>query len=311
MPMDIAQWFAARPLVLGTGSIYERLRREPSVRYDDHVAHTALIYDPAAADIIANTVLEYIGVAVERRLPMLLTTATWKASAPRVARSAFAGTDVNGDHVRFLRQLVDSHAPELDAVVAGAMGPVGDAYKPAEGLDQSSAERVHSRQVEALAGAGVDAIVAWTLPAAPEARGLASALAASGTPYILSFVVRDSGSLLDGTDLSDLIARVDDETTTPPIGYFVNCVHPDVAGAALDRCARRDRVIGFKANTSTLRPEQLAEATELITERPRTLATAVAALRARHSLRFIGGCCGTSTAHLKAIADELGGIETA
>lgn len=308
MPIDdVAAWLDERPLVLGAGSIYERLRRDPAVEYDDHVAHAGLIYQPGPARVISDTLLEYIEVAQDGRLPMLLSTATWKASAPRIARSGFAGRDLNGDQTRFLRELLRTRAPALDCLVAGAMGSIGDAYKPAEGLDEHSAQRVHAPQIEALCRAGVDLIVVWTLPAAPEARGLAAALAAAGIPYVLSFVVRDSGTLLDGTMLTDVITAIDDAHSRPPLGYFINCVHPDVASAALDQCARRDRVIGFKSNTSSLRPEQLAQADELITEAPATLAAAIVALRARHPMRFIGGCCGTTTAHMKAIAAALTG----
>ena len=42
----------------------------------------------------------------------------------------------------------------------------------------------------------------------------------------------------------------------PPLGYLINCVHPTVLEAALDRVpAAAHRILGLKANTSALRPE--------------------------------------------------------
>ena len=60
--------------------------------------------------------------------------------------------------------------------------------------------------------------------------------------------------------------------------------------------------MGLRANTSTLRPEQLNDAADLVTQAPEELARHMLATRQRHGLRIVGGCCGTGTAHIEEIA---------
>ena len=79
-------------------------------------------------------------------------------------------------------------------VICGLMSCRGDAYKPAERLSEDGAFRFHSWQAEKLAEAGVDFLLAATLPALSEAIGLAAAQAATGKPYIISFVLRPQGN---------------------------------------------------------------------------------------------------------------------
>jgi len=59
----------------------------------------------------------------------------------------------------------------------------------------------HYWQAEKLADTGVDFLLAATLSAFSEATGLALALAATAKPYVLSFVVRPEGTMLEGTPL--------------------------------------------------------------------------------------------------------------
>ena len=51
---------------------------------------------------------------------------------------------------------------------------------------------------QALAETDVDFLMAATLPAFSEAHGMATAMAATGRPYVFSFVLRRDGALLAG-----------------------------------------------------------------------------------------------------------------
>jgi homocysteine S-methyltransferase len=99
---------------------------------------------------------------------------------------------------------------------------------------------------------------------------------------------------------------IDNSVSNPPTGYAVNCVHPKVfAGgmSALD-ASHRSRIFSFQANTANLRPEELNEAKELITEEPDVLAELILdAHREFHTL-FMGGCCGTDTRHIEQLAQK-------
>ncbi len=286
------------------GSIYERLRRRPDIEYDPHIAHAALIYDDVYAQHLADVHREYIAVAKRHGLPMLMGTGTWKASPVRLARSAFSERPVSRDNVVFSRELAESEScPATPIFVAGFLGFSGDSYRPEQSLSVEEAARFHGPQAEALADGGADVLLAATLPAVAEARGLARAMEATGAPYLLSFVVQDDGTVLDGTPIAEAVDRIDQEMTRTPLGYFVNCVHPLVVEAAFAACGESvaGRFIGFRANTSTLRPKDLDGRADLVTEDPATLANHMARVHSSLGIKIIGGCCGTNTLHIDAM----------
>ena len=70
--------------ILGEGSMYERLRRDPAVEFDPHIAHAGLIYDPASARVMEETHREYLDIGQKYGLPMVAATATWRANAERI-----------------------------------------------------------------------------------------------------------------------------------------------------------------------------------------------------------------------------------
>jgi homocysteine S-methyltransferase len=59
------------------------------------------------------------------------------------------------------------------------------------------------------------------------------------------------------------------------------------------------------ANTSARTPEELDGLEALDTEEPAPFGAAVAALRPAFGVGFLGGCCGTTTAHMEAIAERI------
>jgi homocysteine S-methyltransferase len=190
------------------------------------------------------------------------------------------------------------------------LGPAGDAYRPQEALPAPEAEVYHAFQARALAEAGVDFLIAATLPAYSEALGLARAMAASGLPYVLSFVLRPTGTLLDGTPLHEAVRKIDGSVSPNPFCYLVNCVHPTVFAQAFERELARapclgERVWGLQGNTSCRSPEELDNLAELETEAPRAFAGAMARLHDRFGMRVLGGCCGTDERHIEAIANSI------
>ncbi len=192
-------------------------------------------------------------------------------------------------------------------LIGGQIGPRGDAYTPEESLTPDAAERFHAPQLEALAAAGVDFLYAATLPAVAEARGIARAMAAQGLPYVLSFVIRRDGTVLDGTPLAEAIERLDAEAPCPAAGYAVNCVHPATLSEGLAALERHDpqlvrRILSFQANTSARDPKELDGLAELETEAPEILAGLMVNAHHRYGTLFLGGCCGTDTSHIECLA---------
>ena len=132
---------------------------------------------------------------------------------------------------------------------------------------------------------------------------MADACAGTGVPFLLSFVVRPDGTVLDGTPLADAIALIDDTAPVPPAGFGVNCVHPAVLARALAVTGPAAvRVVYFQANASALSPEELVGHPELVGDGPAELAEAIRDVRDHFGIRALGGCCGTGTEHIDAIA---------
>ena len=158
-----------------------------------------------------------------------------------------------------------------------------------------------------MAEAQVDFLYAATLPALSEAEGIAQAMAKIGLPYILSFVIRRDGTLLDGTPLAQAIEAIDNTTPKPPAGYGVNCVYPTVFSQGLTALEEQTpslsrRILSYQANTSAKEPEELDGLSELETENPETLAELMLQAYQQFHTPFFGGCCGTDTSHIECLA---------
>jgi hypothetical protein len=161
-----------------------------------------------------------------------------------------------------------------------------------------------------LAETGVDFLLAATLPALNEATGLALALAATGKPYIISFVARPEGTLLDGTPFTDAFATIDDTIDPRPLAYMINCTHASLFKSALmdeinSSPSVRSRVVGLFANTAALTPEELDSSDTLVEEAPEVFGRSVADLKEDLGMKILGGCCGTDERHIRALAERL------
>jgi homocysteine S-methyltransferase len=299
------------PLILGEGAVIERLRRMPDIRLDEHVVNSALIYDDRGRSALTEICRQYLAIGRSHGLPLLLSTPTWRAGHGRIAAAGLAGRDLNGDNFRFLDALRREQGDfGKKVIISGLMSCKGDAYKPEEALDATEACDFHAWQAETLAAAGVDLLLAATLPALSEAVGLAQAQAATGLPYLVSFVARPDGTLLDGTPLKVAIAAIDSQASPPPLAYLVNCTHASVFRRAVSHERNssphvRERVIGLFANTAALSPEELDNSTELVEEAPETFGADVAALHKELNLKVLGGCCGTDNRHIDCLARRL------
>ena len=309
--LPFAQLLAASPVILAEGAVIERLRRMDGVEFDPHVVNSALVYDDSGRSALVAICRQYLEIGRTHDLPLLLSTPTWRASRERIEAAGLAGRDLNGDNFRLLDGLRNEYGDYARKVyICGLMSCRGDAYRPADALPAAEAERFHAWQADALASSGVDLLLAATLPAVSEAIGLAKALAATGLPYLISFVVRPEGTLLDGTPLHEVLPAIDAATSPQPLAYLVNCTHASLFKQAFLHEVNsspliRERIVGLLANTAALSPEELDQSTDLVEEAPERFGLAVAGLHYDLGIKILGGCCGTDDRHIRCLADEL------
>lgn len=313
MTDNFDQTIAQAPLILTEGAIVERLRRECPVALHPTLVNAALVYDERCRAAMEAVYRQYYDLGREAGLPMLTLTPTWRVNAERLAASEFAGRDVNGDCFRFLDGIRATYGDYAKKIfIGGLMGCRGDAYRPEESLFESDATMFHQAQASALAEAGVDFLIGQTFPALTEAIGACRAMADTGKPYIMSFVVRPGGALLDGISLADAVQIIDEVVRPRPNAFLVNCVYPTVFASAMASCAEKApdlarRVIGLQANASALSPEELDNAATMHAESPEAFAEAMAQVRDQWGSRVLGGCCGTDQRHIAALIGKLTG----
>ena len=124
-----------------------------------------------------NLYQRYIDVARNYAIPMAICTPTWRTNRERISEAHIID-DLNSDAVNFLKHIRKKWGDwSANILISGLIGCKNNCYKPHEGLSIHGARTFHSWQINQLAGAGVDFLLGATLPAVPEATGIALAMA--------------------------------------------------------------------------------------------------------------------------------------
>ncbi len=307
--MSFAGTLQDAPFLLTEGGVIERLRRELLLPLHPRLLNTALLFEAEGPNALRRIYREYLHVGFHHDLPMLILTPTWRGNPERLASAGLPGVkEVSEEAFRLLDQVRDGYGSYSKSIfIGGLLGCRGNAYNAAEALGEKEAYDFHREQSRALAAAGVDFLLASTLPAYSEARGMARAMAEPGLPFLLGFVVRPTGHLVDGMPLEEAVRGIDAGVERAPAGYLISCVHASVYEAAMSAAGGRDpllggRVLGLQANTSSKSPEELDGSAQLECEDPELFAARMMHLRLEFGTRVMGGCCGTDARHIFALA---------
>ena len=250
----------------------------------------------------------YLRAARMRDIGMVVDTPTWRANPDWSARLGWSPASLvrlNAESVGFVRELTSEF--EVEAVINGAIGPRGDGYVVGTAMSDGEATRYHSLQTQALAEGGADMVTAVTMTYAAEAIGVTRAAVNAGISAAISFTVETDGRLPSGQPLGEAIEAVDAATEAAPAYFMVNCAHPShfehvLAGGG----SWTERIKGIRANASRASHAELDEAEDLDRGNPAELADDYRRLaELLPSLALIGGCCGTDSEHILAMASAL------
>jgi S-methylmethionine-dependent homocysteine/selenocysteine methylase len=303
---QLRRWLVEEPLLLTEAAVIEHLSRQESIVLDPLLANATLMYDPAGRGAMEALYEGFIEVARIAQVPFLMATPTWRASKARLTRAG-ERRPVNSDAVRFLAGIRDRQGPFASRIlVGGLVGSAGDAYRPEEAPAAEKAAAIHDAQIRELAEAGADYLLAATIPAVSEAEGIARSMGECGLPYLISFVIRRDGSLLDGTSLEEAMRKVDRVAgSTAPTGFMVNCAYPTFLPPGTDGGCWK-RLVGFQANGSSMDQGDLdgSEATRM--DPVEDWVDQMARLHRHRGVRILGGCCGTTKRHLRGLIEHLG-----
>ncbi|HEY0164592.1 MAG TPA: homocysteine S-methyltransferase family protein [Sphingomicrobium sp.] len=249
----------------------------------------------------------------------ILATNTFNANAISQAdygaESLVAG--INRAAAKIIREVTDRHtrADGKPRWVAGALGPTNktlslspDVNDPAyREVDFDTVKAVYREQIDALVEGGVDFILIETIFDTLNAKaGIKAVLEAQDAlgrplPLMISMTLTDlSGRNLSGHTVEAFWASV---RHARPVTVGLNCsfgaaqLRPHLAALA----ARADTLVMAYPNAGL--PNELGEYDEAAEE----TAAQVAEWIADGLVNIVGGCCGTTAAHIAAIASAARG----
>jgi homocysteine S-methyltransferase len=271
-----------------------------------HFASFVLLDDERGVRALTNYYMQYVEIAREQGVGIILDTPTWRANpdwGSRLGYSPAALEDIDRRGVALLEGLRPDLGGKPQLVISGCVGPRGDGYRADQLMTATEAQNYHFPQIATFSKASADMISALTLTSANEAVGIVRAAEEAAIPAVVSFTLETDGRLPSGQSLGEAIEEVDAQTAGAAAYFMINCAHPThFADVLHEGGAWIDRIRGLRANASTKSHAELDEADELDEGDPIELARQYRDLAARlPNLTVVGGCCGTDHRHVEAI----------
>ncbi len=187
--------------------------------------------------------------------------------------------------------------------VAGSVGPTGEIFEPLGTLRYEDAVEIFEEQIAGLREGGVDVIWIETISAPEEYRAAAEAAARQEMPWVGTMSFDTAGRTMMGVTPPDMV-KLAEGITPQPLAYGANCgvgaadllrtlLSMIDAGATLPLVAKGNAGIpkfvhGHIHYDGT--PELMAD---------------YAVLARDVGAKIIGGCCGTTPEHLRAMREAL------
>ena len=240
-------------------------------------------------DLIRDIHKEYVRAGAE-----VIETNTFGANPVKLAHYGLAGET---ETINQAAASLARDAAGVRASVLGAIGPLGVRIEPFGAMAVTEARAAFGRQVDGLLAGGVDGFIVETFSDVEEVRAAIEAIRARTTlPIVAQMTVGTDGKTYYGTEpaaFGPLLQAMGADV----IG--VNCsVGPHGVLEAIEQLAKVVTV-PLVAQPNAGLPREVADrkmymaSPEYMAEYARRIVEAGA--------RFIGGCCGTTPDHIKAI----------
>jgi len=289
-------------------------RGERFLSHDKDVRNNGDLLSLTRPDIIRDIHEGFLAAGVD-----IIETNTFGAT--RIAQDDYAlghlARELNVESARIARAAADKFStPGKRRYVAGALGPTPrtasispDVNDPgARNVDFEQLRASYYEQVEGLVAGGVDLLLVETIFDTLNAKAALFAIdeyfeqSGERLPIIISGTVTDaSGRILSGQTVTSFWYSV---RHARPLAVGLNCA----LGAALMRpyiqeLARvaQDTFISCYPNAGL--PNPMSETG--FDETPEVTSRLLREFAAEGLLNIVGGCCGTTPAHISAIADAV------
>jgi homocysteine S-methyltransferase len=240
----------------------------------------------------------------------IIETNTFGANAVRLERYGLTDRvrELNLAGVKLARESVEQirEKQASDAFVAGALGPLGVRLEPAGKLPVAEAYEAFKQQIEALVeggpGVGADLLLVETMVSLAESEQAVKAAKAVAPelPLIVMVTVDEEGNCLDGTTAEDA-AKLLTEWGVDALGC--NCSSgPAVVLTAIERM-RTATTLPLAAMPNAGMPRSVDGRNIYLTSPEYLASFGKKFLKA--GATFIGGCCGTTPNHIRALRSAL------
>jgi len=188
-------------------------------------------------------------------------------------------------------------------IVAGSVGPTGELFAPLGALEFEDAVAAFREQIEGLKAGGAE--IAWieTMSSPEEIRAAAEAAIGAGMPYTVTGSFDTAGKTMMGLHPKD-IHGVTAPCPEQPLAVGANCGvgAPDILSSLLAMSEADPRpILIVKGNCGI--PEFQGE--RIVYSGTPELMAEYAHLAIDAGATIIGGCCGTTCEHLRAMREAL------
>ncbi len=226
----------------------------------------------------------------------ILKTNTFGANALKLKPYGYTVTAVVSTAVSLAKQAIA--AEKAEAYVALDIGPTGKLLEPLGDLAFESAVSLFAEMVKVGVAAGADCILIETMSDSYELK--AAVLAAkenSDLPIFCTVVFDENAKLLTGADIAATVALLEGLGVT---ALGVNCGRGPEAMLPLVEELRACCSLPLIVNPNAGLP-RMCDGKTVFDVEPEAFARSMAPIVAMAS--FVGGCCGTTPAHLAALVD--------
>lgn len=205
--------------------------------------------------------------------------------------------ELNEKAAKIARVVAD--ACDRKVIVGGSVGPTGELLVPLGELTYEGAVEAFVEQMEGLKAGGADIFWIETMSAVEEMQAAAQAANSLDMPYVITASFDTAGRTMMGMTPADMQSSVSANGPAPfAIGANCGVGASDLLASVLDITGNNpDVTVIAKANCGipVIRGEKV-----VYTGTPELMSD-YACLAIDAGAKIIGGCCGTSCDHLKAM----------